>query len=66
MNPFSIPKITNNTLSIGARRFVVHEAAEIILCSEVLYFCMLTPCSSVTSGYFADAEIKTFFAPAFR
>ena len=52
-----------NACAIGAKQFVVHDAAEIILSSAVniLWFTLNT---TVGKSFPAGAEITTLFAPA--
>ena len=49
---------------MGAKQFVVQEALLTILC--LLSLLSLTPLTTVISGTFAGADMRTLFAPAFR
>src|SRR5215471_1000963 len=49
------------TFTIGAKQFVVQDAFEMMLCLEASYLSWLTPSTSVTSSFFAGAEMMTFF-----
>ena len=51
-------------LATGARQFVVHEAAEIIL-SPIFNFSSFTPNTIVLSAFLHGAETITFLAPLF-
>src|ERR1051326_6104196 len=55
-----------STFAIGARQFVVQEAFDTIWCAFGSYLSLLTPSTSVMSGFFAGAVMITFFAPAAR
>ena len=61
-----MPNVSWSTFATGARQFVVHDAFEMMWCSAGLYISRLMPMHSVTSGFFAGAEIRTFFAPPAR
>ena len=62
----TIPKLSFNTLTRGAKQFVVQLAFEIIISSEVIS-CSFTPFTIVfIPASFAGAERITFFAPASR
>jgi len=52
-----------SALAIGAKQFVVQEAAEIIVSSGVKMF-SFTPKTTVGKSFPAGAEITTFLAPA--
>ena len=65
MNPFSITKLSFSTLTTGARQFVVHDAAEIIL-SSFFISVSLTPYTIVLSASLHGAETITFLAPFFK
>ena len=52
-----------SAFAIGARQLVVHEALEITVCAAGSYVVWLTPITTVTSSFFAGAEMITFFAP---
>ena len=54
-----------SAFAIGAKQFVVQEAAEIILSSAVNTF-SFTPKTTVGKSLPAGAEITTFLAPAFK
>ena len=62
MLPALILKLSFNTLTTGAKEFVVHEAAEIIVSSAVISS-SLTP-KTIIFASLAGAEINTRFAPA--
>ena len=62
MKPFSISNLSFNVLTTGAKQFVVHEAAEIILSFFVIVF-SLTPYTIVLSEFLHGAETITFLAP---
>ncbi len=64
MNPLFTPKLSCNTLTIGARQFVVQLAFDIMLCLFLLYSFSFTPFTIVMSGSFDGDDIRTFFAPA--
>ncbi len=64
MNPLFNPKLSFSTFTIGARQFVVQLAFDIMLCFVLSYSFSFTPSTIVMSGFFAGAEISTFFAPA--
>src|SRR5215471_20181545 len=49
------------TFTIGAKQFVVQDAFEMMWCLEASYLSWLTPSTSVTSSFFAGAEMMTFF-----
>src|SRR3984893_15425638 len=61
MVPLTILKTSLRTLATGARQLVVQEAFEIMLCFAASYFSWFTPNTSVTSSFFAGAEMMTFF-----
>ena len=61
--PDSIGARSFNALAIGAKQFVVQEAAEMILSSAVRTF-SLTLYTIVGRSLPAGAEITTFLAPA--
>src|SRR6187551_2943909 len=63
IKPSTIPNLSFNTLAIGARQFVVHDAFETIVCAEV-NFLWFTPITKVGVSSFAGAEKTTFLAPA--
>ena len=65
IKPFSISKFLFKTLTTGARQFVVHDAAEIIL-SFFFNADSFTPYTTVLSAFLQGAETITFFAPFFR
>lgn len=52
-----------NAFAIGAKQFVVQDAADIIVSSLVNIF-SLTPNTTVGRSLPAGADITTFFAPA--
>src|SRR5659263_222304 len=63
MNPSTIPKLSLITFTKGAKQFVVHDAFDTTVISDV-YFSWLTPITNI--GASPDgALITTFFAPAF-
>src|SRR6478736_3984888 len=64
IQPLVIPNDSCSTLATGARQFVVHEAFEMIWCLAASYLSLLTPSTTVMSGFFVGAVITTFFAPA--
>ncbi len=64
INPFTIPNLSCNTLTGGARQFVVQEALEIMWWISVSYNSSLTPITTVKSSPLAGADIITFCAPA--
>merc|ERR1719405_460523 len=43
INPSLIPKLSFNTLAIGAKQFVVHDALETTVSVSLLYFSWFTP-----------------------
>ena len=63
MNPFSIPNLSFNTLAIGAKQLVVHEAPEITV-SVPSKISLLVLNTTVFKSPVAGAEITTFLAPA--
>ena len=65
MNPFSIPKFSFKTWTTGARQFVVHDAAEIMV-SFFFNSDSLTPNTIVLSAFLHGAETITFFAPLLK
>ena len=52
-----------NVLAIGAKQFVVQDAAEMIV-SSAFKIPSLTPNTTVGKSFPAGAEITTFLAPA--
>ena len=61
--PDSIGAYLLSVLAIGAKQFVVQEAAEITVSSGFKIF-SFTPNTIVGKSLPAGAEITTFFAPA--
>ena len=59
-----MPNDSCSTLATGARQLVVHDAFEMIWCFAGSYLSLLTPSTTVMSGFLAGAVITTFFAPA--
>src|SRR6266513_912197 len=66
IKPWSMPKLSLRTFATGARQLVVQEALEMMWCFAGSYLSWLIPKATVMSGFFAGAEISTFFAPAVR
>jgi hypothetical protein len=64
IKPFSMPKVSLNTLANGARQLVVQDAFEMMWWLAGSYRCSLTPITKVASSPVAGAEMITFFAPA--
>ncbi len=64
ISPSAMPKLSFITLASGARQFVVQEAAETTVMSEV-YSPSFTPITNVGELSFAGAEMTTFLAPPF-
>src|SRR3954468_17436812 len=60
MVPLTILKVSWMTFAIGARQLVVQEALEMTLCLDGSYLSSLTPSTTVTSSFFAGAEMITF------
>src|SRR3984893_6333130 len=60
MVPLTILKLSLTTLAIGARQFVVQDALEIMWCLAASYTPSFTPRTTVTSSFFAGAEMITF------
>ena len=59
-----MPNSSLSALAIGARQFVVQEALEMTVCAlGVVRRSWLTPITTVTSSFFAGAEMITFLAP---
>ena len=65
IKPCSTPNSSSNTLAIGAKQFVVHEALETMRSSAVK-MSSFTPNTTVLSSPFAGAEMTTLPAPASR
>ena len=65
IDPLLTLKLSFNTFKIVAKQFVVHEAFDTIKSSS-FKVSSLTPKTMVLSTFFPGAEIRTFFAPAFK
>src|SRR6266545_1907658 len=63
IRPRWMPNSSWMTFAIGARQFVVHEALEMMWWRCGSYMSSLTPMTSVTSSFFAGAEMITLRAP---
>jgi hypothetical protein len=63
IKPSSIPNLSFNTLAIGGKQLVVHEAFETIVWLALIFY-GLTPITKVGVSSFAGALITTFLAPA--
>ena len=63
MEPCTIPKLSFNTLAMGARQLVVQDALEMMV-SDAFKTLLLTPNTTVASTSAPGAEIMTFLAPA--
>ena len=66
MEPWTKPKASRMTFTIGTRQFVVHEALEMMWCAAGSYLSELTPITTVRSSLVAGAEMITLRAPASR
>src|SRR4051812_37108671 len=63
IEPCTMPKLSFNTLAIGARQLVVHDALQIMV-SVDFNTLLFTPNTTVASTSVPGAEMMTFFAPA--
>src|SRR5580765_1602875 len=66
INPFSTPKASSSTFTIGTKQFVVHDAFEITLCRSGSKVSSFTPTTNVPSTSLPGAEMMTIGAPASR
>ncbi len=66
MRPFTIPKASSRTFTIGTKQFVVHEALDTTLCWAGSKVSSLTPTTKVASAPADGADTMTNGAPASR
>src|SRR5215203_305188 len=57
IRPCWMPNVSCRTFAIGARQLVVHEALEMMVCWAGSYWSWFTPMTTVTSSFFAGAEM---------
>ena len=66
MRPFSTPKASSSTLTMGTKQLVVHEALDTTWWASGSKVSSLTPITKVASAPVAGAEMITRGAPASR